>query len=67
MTFRNPGKTLDEQIEGDHAYRDEPPTPELGTPRCPACNEHGKHYEEDQYMCDNPRCRTVIYHGYGQT
>jgi len=22
---RHPGKTLQEQIEGDHAYRDEPP------------------------------------------
>lgn len=25
--FEDPGKTLPEQIEGDHAYRDDPPQP----------------------------------------
>jgi len=37
--MRNPGKTLDEQIEGDHAYRDEPPAvapPEEDTDGGPA-------------------------------
>lgn len=32
---REPGKTLPEQIEGDHAYRDEP------DPRAPRCDDCG--------------------------
>lgn len=36
-------------------------------PSCPACQERGAHYEEDQYHCQTPGCRVVVFHGYGQT
>mgnify|MGYP007117003811 FL=1 len=37
------------------------------TADCPGCGEWGDHYEEDQYECNNPTCRVVIYHNHGQT
>jgi hypothetical protein len=57
-----PGKTLPEQVEGDHAYRDERPIPDDYEPReCPACKEPGEDLPEDQARCDTPACRVTTY------
>jgi hypothetical protein len=67
--MRDPSRTLKEQIEPDHTYRDRPPEPDRGpglppgmTLDCPGCGEEADEYlAGDQFVCATSSCRVEIF------